>query len=333
MLNFAFVGCGNMAGWHASELLKLGEVRIAAVIDPNPAAMAAFKQKHCPAAAEYESLETLLLKAPVDLDAVVIVTPHTLHFQQAKLALDHGLHVLVEKPMVTSTPDAYELWRAVNRSGKKLGITFQSPYTANFGYLATARDAGTLGKVHAISGWISQNWAAQTADTWRQNPALSGGGFVCDTGAHLLNSVMWLMNDPVTEVSAVLDNLDRPVDITGSATLRFQNGAVASLTFAGSTPTFENSLTLFTDRYTIQTDAYGRKLEMYGPDRTAFDPQIAPTEGGTPHGNLVAALHGREPLRAPVRYGVLLSALMDAMYQSAGSGLTVKVAPVPAELG
>jgi predicted dehydrogenase len=320
MPNFAFIGCGNMAGWHAHELLKLGEVNIAAVIDPNPAAMAAFKLKHCPAAAEYESLESLLLKLPVELDAVVIVTPHTLHYQQAKLALDHGLHVLVEKPMVTSTPDAYELWRAVNRSGKKLGITFQSPYTANFGYLAAGRAAGPRRPIQARAG------------SWRQNAALSGGGFIYDTGAHLLNAVMWLIDEPVIEVSAVLNNLDRAVDIVGSVTMRFAQGAVASLTFAGDTPTFENALTLFTDRYTIQTDAYGRKVEIYGPDRAVFDPQIAATEGGTPHANFVAALHDREPLRAPVRYGVLLSALMDAIYQSAGSGMTVRVAPVPEEL-
>jgi predicted dehydrogenase len=332
MINIAFVGCGNMAGWHAHELLRLPDVKIAAVVDPNPAAIAGFKSRHCPDAAAYESLETLLLKNPVDLDAVVIVTPHTLHHQHARLAVGHGLHVLVEKPMVTSTADAYDLWKAVNRSGKKLGITFQSPYTANFGYLADARDKGALGKVHAINGWISQGWAALSVNTWRQNAALSGGGFIYDTGAHLLNAVMWLMNDPVVQVAAVLDSLDRPVDILGSVTMRFQSGTVASLTFAGDTPTFDNSLTFFTDKYTIQTDAYGKKLEMFGPDRTPFDHNVPASDAGTPHANFINAILGREPLKAPVRYGVLLSALMDAIYKSAGAGTSVKVEPVPLEL-
>ena len=68
--------------------------------------------------------------------------------------------MLVEKPMVTNTTHAYELWRLVKKSGKLLGITFQAPYTQTFGYLAGARESGTLGRIHAINGWISQGWLA-----------------------------------------------------------------------------------------------------------------------------------------------------------------------------
>ena len=140
---------------------------------------------------------------------------------------------------------------------------------------------------------------------------------------------MWVMNDPVVEVSAVLDSLGRPVDVAGSVTMRFQNGAVASLTFAGDTPTFESELTFFTDKYTVRTDAYGKKLEMFGTDRVVFDPKVRPNEAGTPHANFVNAVLGREPLKSPVRYGVLLSALMDAIYRSAWTAAAVKVEPVP----
>ena len=47
------------------------------------------------------------------LDAVVLVTPHTLHYPQAKAALERGIHVLVEKPMVTELEHAYDLWDTV----------------------------------------------------------------------------------------------------------------------------------------------------------------------------------------------------------------------------
>ena len=88
---------------------------------------------------------------------------------QAKLAMENDLHVLVEKPMVTSSQHAYELWKLVKKSGKKLGITFQSPYTEVYGYLAQERDAGRLGKVQVISGWLSQSWLKATAGKWRQS--------------------------------------------------------------------------------------------------------------------------------------------------------------------
>src|SRR5439155_841306 len=109
-------------------------------------------------------------------DGVVLVTPHTLHYPQAKAALEQGLHVLVEKPMVTSSEHAYDLWKTVKRTKKLLGITFQSPYTAEFGYLAKARDAGKLGKVQLIAGWVAQDWLRFTTGTWRQQPKLAGGG-------------------------------------------------------------------------------------------------------------------------------------------------------------
>ena len=333
MFNFAFIGCGLMANWHAQELLRSGHIRAVAAVDPSPSHAEAFRQKYAPEAAVYPTIHALLAAPPARLDGVVVVTPHTSHAGIALAALNAGLHVLIDKPMVTSVADAYALWHAVKRSGKHLGITFQAPYTFNYGYLAAARDRGDLGHVQAANGWIGQNWLAMTRNTWRQDPALSGGGFIYDTGAHLLNGLMWLMNDSVVDVAAVLDNRGSPVDITGSVTMRFGDGAVASLTFAGDTPAFDSRLTLFTDRYTITTDAYGHRLEMVARDNEPFRPDVPFAEGrGTPHANFVDALLGREPLAVPVRYGVLLSALMDATYASAKAGTAVRVDPVPDEI-
>jgi predicted dehydrogenase len=329
MFNFAVCGCGAMANWHAEELLKTGRVHIAAVVDPTPPNAEGFKKRHAPDAVIYEALQTLLDKPPAHLDAVVIVTPHTLHYSQARMVLEQGINVLLEKPMVTSVPDAYDLWHTVNRSNKLLGITYQSPYTHNFTYLAAQRDAGEWGRVEAITGYVSQAWLERTTGTWRQDPALSGGGFMYDTGAHLLNAIMWLMNDPVVEVACFFDKLNSPVDITGTAMLKFENGAIGTVTFAGNTPGFDSEVKIFTDRLTVQTNAFGGTLRLVGKDNAVIDARLNTDASHTPHANFVAALEGREPLRAPVRYGVLLSALMDAMYESGQSGSVVKVKPVP----
>ena len=150
-----------------------------------------------------------------------------------------------------------------------------------------------------------------------------------DTGAHLLNAMMWLMNDPVVEVACFFDKHNSPVDITGTAIMKFQNGAIGSLTFAGNTPTFENELTIFTDRVTIHTNAYGSKLEVFGKDRSPVEVKTNGNASQTPHANFIAAIEGTEPLRCGARYGVLLSALMDAMYESGQTGKIIKVNPVP----
>jgi predicted dehydrogenase len=333
MFNFAFIGCGLMANWHAQELLRSGHVRAVAAVDPLLSHAESFRQRYAPEAAVYPTIEALLAAPPARLDGVVVVTPHAAHAAIARTALDAGLHVLVDKPMVTSVADAYDLWHRVKRSGKLLGITYQAPYTFNFGYLASARDGGDLGAIHAAAGYISQGWLAPTRNTWRQDPAISGGGFAYDTGAHLLNALMWLVNAPVVDVAAVLDNRGSPVDVTGSVTMRFSTGAVAAITFAGDAPSLDSRLTLFTERYAITTDAYGSRLEMTGRGGERFHPPVPFAEGrGTPHANFVDALLGREPLAVGVRYGVLLSALMDAIYASAKAGTAVRVEPVPDSL-
>src|ERR1051326_153566 len=129
MINLALVGCGGMANWHASQLKLIPEANVVALCDTLEAKTKTFKEKYFPDAKQYDSYEDLLERPPRHLDAVVLVTPHTLHYPQAKAALERGLHVLVEKPMVTSSDHAYDLWRTAKRTGKHLAITFQSPYT------------------------------------------------------------------------------------------------------------------------------------------------------------------------------------------------------------
>jgi predicted dehydrogenase len=335
MVTFALVGCGGMGHWHAQQMQKIGEAKVVALVDPVPAQTQLYKSKYFPDATEYTSFEKLLAKPPRGLDAVLLMTPHTTHYPQAKAALKHGLHVLVEKPMVTSSKHAYDLWRTANKSGKKLGITFQSPYTGVFGWLAQARDAGKLGKVQLISGFLAQAWLKGTTGKWRQDPALSGGGQMYDSGAHMLNAFMWLMNDPVVQVGCFYDRCGSPVDINGVAIVRFQNGALGSIAIGGNCPPFRTEIQIQTDKMLITTDQYGSKLEMTTFDNKRLYPAIEPDlhpAGGTPHLNFVRAVLGQEPLRAPVRYGVLLSALMDALYESADTGKLVDVKPVPAKL-
>jgi predicted dehydrogenase len=186
--------------------------------------------------------------------------------------------------------------------------------------------------VQVISGWLSQSWLNLTKGLWRQDISLSGGGQMYDSGAHLLNAFMWLMNDPVIEVACFYDKAGSPVDINGVAIVKFQNGALGSIAIGGNSPVFRTEIQIQTDTMLIITDQYGGKIDLFGREGKRIYPHIEHDDhasAGTAHLNFVNAIQGKEPLRAPVRYGVLLSALMDALYESAHSGKPVTVAPVP----
>ncbi len=296
MLHFALVGCGGMANWHAATLQKIADAKVVALVDTVPSHTATFKQKYFPEAAEYGSLDALLAHPPAKLDAVVLVTPHTLHYPQAKAALSHGLHVLCEKPMVTSSEHAYDLWRAQKASGKRLGITFQAPYTAEYQYLKMLRECGEWGKVQLIQGWLAQGWMKGTTGMWRQDPALSGGGQMYDSGSHVLNGMMWLMDDPVVEVSCFIDNAGAPVDINGVAILKFQNGAMGSVAIGGNSPGWHVRIQVQTDKMQLVTGPHGGSIEISGSPAHKY-PHVLTSDhpaAFTPHLNFVNAVLGRE---------------------------------------
>ncbi|CAN5434122.1 N/A [soil metagenome] len=337
MVHLALVGCGGKAGDHAAILLQIPDCKVVALCDNNPAQVAAFKTKYFPDAAGYESYESLLASPPEKLDGVVLVTPHSLHFEQCTAALKRGINVLVEKPMVTSSEHAYALWRTVKDTGKILTIGFQSPYSEVYGYLAAARDRGELGSFQLINGWLAQYWWRGKVGGWRHDPKMSGGGQMYDSGAHLLNAFMWLNNSPVIEVGCFYDTGGAPVDINGVAIMKFENGCLGSIAIGGSCPAdFQFQLTIQTDTTLIKTDQYGKSLEMFGYGGRRIYPhvpqQLSVGAAGTAHLNFVNTILGKATAAAPVRYGVLLSALMDALYESARTQSMVKVKPVPKDL-
>jgi predicted dehydrogenase len=333
MIHLALVGCGGMAqSYHAPTLQQIDDCNVVALVDPAATARDRVREKFFPDAPTFASLDQLLEQPPARLDAVVLVTPHADHYPQSKAALERGLHVLVEKPMVVNFEHALDLWRTVDRTGKKLGITAQAPYSAPYQYLARERDAGRFGRVQMLHGWITQGWKAATAGKWRQIPTVSGGGMVYDTGAHLLNGILWLLDELPSDVYCAMDNCGTAVDINGVATFRFASGAMATVALGGNCPSWGAQLVVQTDRYRFEADTHGGKLEAFfdGKSVPVELPKDARPSAFTPHRNFIDALLGRAEIACPVRYGVMLSALMDAMYESARTGTAVKLKPLAA---
>jgi predicted dehydrogenase len=334
MTNIALVGCGGMAAGHANTLQRTADAKLVATVDIKPERAEAFREKYAPDARVYDSFDALLANPPAKLDAVVLVTPHTVHYPHAKAALERGWHVLTEKPMVTSSEHAYDLWRLVKQTGKVLAIAFQAPYCAEYQAIRQLRTSGAMGQVQLIQGWLAQGWKTGTANSWRHDPRLSGGGQMYDSGSHVLNAMMWIMDEPVVEVACMVDNQGMPVDINGAAVLKFRSGALGSFCIGGNCPGWDVSINVQTDTMYLRTGPHGGSLEcsrqgrkFYPPVPHADDPTTF-----TPLRNFLDAIAGKAELVSPVRYGVLLSALMDALYESATSGKPVKVRPVPDQL-
>lgn len=331
-IHLAIVGCGNQARVHAANLAAIPEAKVVALCDINPKNMEKFWQD-CYAGDKsirrYRDFASLIKDPPKGLRGVILVTPHVCHFPQAMEALSQGYHVLVEKPMVTSSAHANKLAQQVKKTGRLLQVAFQAPFTSEFGYIRELLNRRGIGELQTISAVSFQAWRTIAAGTWRADPKLSGGGQMYDTGAHLFNSIAWLIDRPVLEVFCQTDNKGTDVDINAIMTIRWEGDVFGSVTISGNTPGWQEGIWIAGDKGRIVTGIHGGRLEHYDAKGHLIKyPRVTQTHF-TPVSNFVYCLLGGATPRCTVRYGILHSWLMDALYESARKKRPVKLSKPP----
>jgi predicted dehydrogenase len=336
-LHVAMIGCGGYAGAHARRLAARNDVQIVALASRTEASIARLVERRLsdyePAPRRYTSLPELYAKE--QLDAVVISTPHHLHFAQAMQALDAGCHVLIEKPMVTSLADARAMAARLSElhssgDNRVVSVCYNPGFSKPMRLVRDTVSNGTLGQLELVTGYLAQNWKKLTAGTWRQVPAESGGGQLMDSGAHLLHSVLSAAGAPASEVFAFSDSLDAPVDINSVVTIRFANGVLATITVGGNSAVDGGETSFVFADGRIEVDAWrGEWVRTY---RSDAEPEVLEGLGEpSPDDNFIDAILGSASLDVDVEDGLRLAELMDAIYRSAESHAPVRLGSKDAE--
>jgi predicted dehydrogenase len=129
-----------------------------------------------------------------DVDAVVIGTPNSLHAPQSIAMLRAGKHVLVEKPMATSVPDAEAMVRAARDGGARLMVAHCWRFHEDVRRLRSRIEGGELGEVVKTRGYgVHAGWGPEG---WFTDAALAGGGALMDMGVHAIDTARFLLGDP-----------------------------------------------------------------------------------------------------------------------------------------
>lgn len=169
------------------------------------------------------------------MDFVTIVTPNFLHFAPAKLALEKGFDVVVEKPMTVSVEEAKELQETIERTGRTLCLTHTySGYPMVKQAKAMVKE-GHFGKIRKIVVEYPQGWLSRLTEregnagaAWRADPKRSGKSLVMgDIGTHAAHLAEYVSGLKIQELCADLTTFveGRLLDDDGSVLLRFENGA------------------------------------------------------------------------------------------------------------
>ena len=177
----ALIGVGGMARYHIRQILKMqSTTRIVALCEPSEAmaleAAKVFVDAGLPPPPNQPDWQKLIAEYGAELDAVFIITPHALHHDQTRACLEAGIDVLLEKPMVMTAAEAHSLIETRDRTGRLLVVAFQGSLSPQVRLASRLLRANEFGRILSISGVVWQNWGPNTVNTWRQEPALSGGG-------------------------------------------------------------------------------------------------------------------------------------------------------------
>ncbi|MGZ3939570.1 MAG: Gfo/Idh/MocA family protein [Flavisolibacter sp.] len=204
----------------------------------------------------YDEMIKQEAKLPADerMDFVSIVTPNHLHFAPAKLALENGFHVVLDKPMTFDLNEAKDLEKVVRNSGKYFCLTHT--YTG-YPMIKEAREqvkTGKLGNIRKVfvnypQGWLSNFLEASDNKqaSWRTDPARSGkAGAMGDIGTHAFNLAEYITGLKVSRLCADINIVveGRKLDDDGSVLMKFENGASAVLMASQIMAGEENNLTV-----------------------------------------------------------------------------------------
>lgn len=330
-IRMAVIGCGGFfRGFHAPEFKIVPGIQCVAAVDSNLDNARKFVADSLPKSKVplFEDHHKMLKE--IKPDAVMVSTPHTLHFQHCYDAISAGAHVMVEKPMVTSSTDARKLVRHAKAKRRILQIAIQGTHTDTFAYARKLISDGTMGPLQLVTGILSQGWMKGTIGSWRQNPKLSGGGQLYDSSAHVLSAMMFLVRSPVAEVCCWTDNKGCKVDINAVAIIRFANGCMASITSGGNCPSWKSHLTFQGANARMEISPHGGDFLVTGGGlKNKKDITAVPKGWKIPSvscmQNFADAIRGKAQPRCGGEIGILLADLMDALYASAATRKPVKV--------
>ncbi|NKB69512.1 MAG: gfo/Idh/MocA family oxidoreductase [Candidatus Latescibacteria bacterium] len=256
-------------------------------------------------------------------DAAFINTPHKFHLENASDCLKAGADVLLEKPMVINATEARKLIRLRERTERLLVVAFPGSLSPAVKKAKEMIAAGKLGRVTSVAAYVHQHWKAATVGKWRQDPEISGGGFLFDTGSHMVNTVVDLIGQDVVQVSALMDKCGTRVDINSTVSGRFRDDTMFSLAAAGDSMHCTSEVTVMGDKGVLQTGIWGERLRFKPIKKGDFsDVPYSQSKGVWEQFLKVRA--GKQANPCPPEVGLRFAKLMDMIRKSAETGKTVR---------
>ncbi len=259
-MKYALIGCGRIATNHVKAVLN-NKLQFIAVCDTVPENIQTLLAKHDlqndSSIIRYTDYKKMIESNP-DLELVAIATSSGNHAEIALYCIDHGINVIIEKPMAMSMADADEIVRRSEERGVVVSVCHQNRFNVAVQEVRKALEEGRFGKLS--HGSINVRWnrnkgyydQAPWRGTWAED-----GGCLMNQCIHGIDLLRWMMGNEVDTIYGVIRQQQHPyleAEDIGMAVVTFKNGAVA--TIEGTTNVYpqnlEETLYLFGETGTVK---------------------------------------------------------------------------------
>ncbi len=194
-LRIGIIGTGGIANSHITSYLKQPDVEVVAGADLIPGKAAKFFKDHETDAKAFEDYKEMIDTVP--MDAVSVCTYNRTHAECTIYALEHGLHVLLEKPMTVTLDEAIAIMKAEKKSGKIVSVGFQPRFDENMKMIKKIVESGELGRVYYVQtgGGRRHGIPVSWSETFIEEDK-AGLGAVGDIGCYSIDLVMNALGNP-----------------------------------------------------------------------------------------------------------------------------------------
>ena len=259
-IRFGLIGCGKITERLAlPQLARCRGARVSALIDVDRRAAQRLADRFgISRRLIWTDWRRMLREA--DVDAVAVNVPNALHEELAVAALEAKKHVIVEKPIATSLPEADAMIRAARRARRFLMVEQSQRFDPAHEVAHELLRRGRLGRITQLRGRIGhagpRYWSGKRS-SWFTERQRSGGGALMDIGTHIVDLLRWMSGKEVRRICCGAKTLDRRLSVEdhASALLEFTDRTLGSFEVCWATRPYE-----------VSTQAYGTR----GTLRTAF---------------------------------------------------------------
>ncbi len=343
-VRLGIIGAGFSATTlHIPQFRSRSDVEIVAVCRPG-AEMLRIIQDKFEIPQGFEDYREMLDKVP--MDAVLVSTPPGLHREHAVAALEHGLHVMCEKPMCTTAADAFTLVQAAERHARIMLIPYGWHYKPFLQHAKALCDEGKLGNVE----YFVCHMASAVASLFRgekfeypgmlvppesqttTDPVLSGGGYLQIQTSHLVGMFFWLTDLEPRNVFAMLAAPRATAELHTAMTMTCSNGAIGTVsgsgTLIGRTTNNQLDIRIFGSEGMLLLDCERARMEFRGVNGQEEILKLAPNAGAYtcdgPAHNFIELILGKTKVNySPPGPALQAVRFIDAAYRSAKAGVPV----------